>query len=565
MKINFFVKTQGFFLKNFPLISTITLFFYLLPFIIFQENSIITIHDNLDSVVPWIKALTNSGKVFALNPYTPIYQIMNGIPRGCMLTGFNVYVWLFMIFKPFTAYLINDMLIHIAAFSGMIFLLRNHIIPKKNNVIIFGVALCFSILPFYSIFGLSIAGQPLLLNSFLNILKKKDRWWDYIYIIIFPFYSFLAFIGPFIISALILIFFTDIYRKKAINMRFLIFLLVLTTLYIVAEYNLLSISIFQKDLILHRTEFNPDSRSLNFTASFKRAKGIFFSGQYHAASLPKFIITIFPLALIISIVKRKLPRYLLMLILVSITISLFYGCWKYSGFSQLKSTIILLKMFQFDRFHFLLPLIWYLIMAISLYSISKIKFGNTFCLILIFIQMFFVLGSNTERIDTIKRNLFGRNADSISYTQFFSEDLFNQIGEFINLPKEDYRIVNIGIHPTVAQYNGFYTLDGYQGLYPLKYKHKFRKIMEKELDKNEKWRRYYDSWGNRCYLFVAELDKLQYYKHSDISINDLQINSEALKEMNCTYLFSTLEIKNYKENNLLYIKTFSNVESPWVI
>ena len=71
------------------------------------------------------------------------------------------------------------------------------------------------------------------------------------------------------------------------------------------------------------------------------------------------------------------------------------------------------------------------------------------------------------------------------------------------MPVEDYRVASIGIHPAIAQYNGFYTLDTYNNFYPLSYKHEFRKIIEKELEKNKKIRNYFDAWGGRCYFFTV--------------------------------------------------------------
>ncbi len=59
---------------------------------------------------------------------------------------------------------------------------------------------------------------------------------------------------------------------------------------------------------------------------------------------------------------------------------------------------------------------------------------------------------------------------SMTHKQFFAESLFAQIKQDIGLPVDDYRVVNFCIHPSVAQYNGFYTIDGYMNSYPLEFK-----------------------------------------------------------------------------------------------
>ena len=44
--------------------------------------------------------------------------------------------------------------------------------------------------------------------------------------------------------------------------------------------------------------------------------------------------------------------------------------------------------------------------------------------------------------------------------------------------------MSIGIDPMASVMNNIRVVDGYHNLYSLKYKLKFRKIIEKELDKN---------------------------------------------------------------------------------
>lgn len=123
------------------------------------------------------------------------------------------------------------------------------------------------------------------------------------------------------------------------------------------------------------------------------------------------------------------------------------------------------------------------------------------------------------------------------------------------------------MHPAVSQYNGFYTLDSYQVNYPLDYKHSFRKIMEKELAKSEKNRVYFDTWGNRCYLFVSELEDntAMNTRWNSKPVQNLEIDSEALYDMGGRYIFSAVEILNYKDNNLDLFGVFENDSSPWKI
>ena len=94
-----------------------------------------------------------------------------------------------------------------------------------------------------------------------------------------------------------------------------------------------------------------------------------------------------------------------------------------------------------------------------------------------------------------------RVAGAPSFKQFYATDQFNEIDQYIGAPKSSYRVASIGLHPAIAQYNGFYTLDTYNNFYPLEYKHQFRKIIAAELDKNAHLRQYFDDMGWQMLYF----------------------------------------------------------------
>ena len=130
-----------------------------------------------------------------------------------------------------------------------------------------------------------------------------------------------------------------------------------------------------------------------------------------------------------------------------------------------------------------------------------------------------------------------------SVKEFYAEELFSQIKDHIGLPARDYRVASVGLHPAIAQYNGFYTLDSYNNFYPLHYKHEFRKIIENELEKNKQIRTYFDEWGGRCYLFTDELGKhYMFKKTSKKKLEEVQFNLEHFKKMGGTYFFSSVPI-----------------------
>ena len=111
------------------------------------------------------------------------------------------------------------------------------------------------------------------------------------------------------------------------------------------------------------------------------------------------------------------------------------------------------------------------------------------------------------------------------------------------------RVASIGVNPMIAVMNDINVIDGYHTLYQLSYKIKFRKIIEQELNQNEKLKDYFDNWGNRVYLFYSDKD-------------NLLINFNEVKNLGAEYIISSFPIKNqvllskyvlYDEKNKIYL------------
>src|SRR5690625_6580706 len=107
------------------------------------------------------------------------------------------------------------------------------------------------------------------------------------------------------------------------------------------------------------------------------------------------------------------------------------------------------------------------------------------------------------------------------------------------------------MHPTIAQYNGFYTLDTYNNAFPLEYKKEFRKIIAPELEKSGNLETYYDTWGGGLYMYVSELAKhYMFSKYSERSVEELDINTEERRDLGGEYVFFAYPIENAKEKEL---------------
>jgi hypothetical protein len=543
--------------------AIVTMGAYFLPFLLLGDNSYITIHDNLDGEFVEKYLLVATGKALTFDGSAPIENIMNGLPRAQFPSGLNVSILLFYIVPPVWAYIVNFILVHVVAFCGMFLLLRNHFLKDDDDYLVAGaMSLCFFLVPFYTTHGLTVGGQPLLAYAFLNIREGKRDWWNYLIVGLFPFWSNMALIAPFAVTALLLILVIDWIRSHTLNKRLLTAIFLFVSVYVALQYQLINSILGSTASISHRTAWN---RWTDFTLSSNlgKVREILFTTQYHTGSFSTLPIIIAAGAvLILLIVRRRRADTAVALIVGIALICLEYGFydWLMRWFGRLVPG---LQTFNGSRFYFLLPTLWLVLLALCLKEFSSLKWGKLIVWCLIIVQFFAIFKFNTEYRNSA-RLLFGKSVYEPSFKRFFARDLFTEVDQFIGRPKSSYRVVSIGMHPSVTEFNGFYSLDGYLSSYPLSYKLQFRRIIAKELDKNDELRDYFDSWGNRCYVFSSELGLNDLCSgDTHYVLHDLQLDTTQLRAMGCEYVISAVEIDNSAENGLILERQFSSPNSFW--
>lgn len=551
---------SGIFTRNkWNIVAVLLIALYLSPYLILGEDAHVRTHDNLDSNVVWYKILAESGQIFAPMD-AEIPNMLNGLPRDTFGSEFNLILWLYVLFEPFTAYAINEMLMHFIAFFGMYLLLRKHVIKaEEDKLIATGVAITFSFLPFLPTSGLSFAGQPLVLYAFLNIRAHMGRKRDWLILFLVPFYSSLVLTFSFFLTAVGILWFIDWMHTKQFNGKFLAAIVFMGCMYLLVEYRLVYGMFIDSGFTPHRAEFVLGHQDV--WGSIKLGIENFLTAHTHDISLHEyFVLFAIGLALVVSRLKNKKAKWLAFLVVLSLALSMWYGFWYWEGMRVLKDRSELLNTYNFSRFHFLSPLIWYIAFALALSLIAaRFKWMRYLAVLLLVLQVGYVTFAGNPEIKY-------ERYDELSYREFYSEDLFSEIRDYIGRDPQDYRVVSIGMHPALPQYSGFYTVDGYMTVYPLEYKHKFREIIAPELEKNKTLRNYYDTWGSRCYVFVDELGKnYAFTKDKEKEIDNLELNTEALKELGGEYVLSAVKINNSDENNLKLLKTFENEKSPWKI
>lgn len=528
------------------------------PLYILGENAHIRVHDNLDSNLAWYKVLVESGQLTGpINATIP--QVINGhLSRNAFGTEFNLIVWLYALFPTMIAYAISQTITRFVAFIGMYLLLKTYFLKDERWVAInIGTALAFAFTPFWPSGMLSTLGMPLALWAFLNIRKGEKLWKNYLVLTLLTFYSSIVLGFFFFLSAIGIFWIYDVVRGRRWNWRFLLSIAYMTIMYLIVEYRLVYSFLFDDE---------PNSRDEYFHARLSIWHSIrltfknFIYGHHHAATIHTIVILPVMLIAFYIILRKNLwkqEKVFVFLFFLNFILSAWYAFWFYKGWLPLTERFHFLDTFNFARFHFLRPLVVYLLFALSLKLLcAQSPTWKKTAPVLVVIQVIVVSFFNEEILFR----------DKPTFKQFFAEEQFNDIKEYIDMPQEDYRVASIGIHPAIAQYNGFYTLDTYNNFYPLSYKYQFRTIIENELKKNKTIRIYFDEWGGRCYLFTDELGKHYMFKKTTKKrLKNLELNIDPFKEMGGRYIFSAVPIDNASENSLKLEKIFESKSSFWKI
>lgn len=539
------------------LLGGIVILICYIPYLIIGSDSYILIHDYLDSYISHFKMLSNANAFF---DYSVNIPVMGGLSRSCFdLSNWITNSLLFNL-PLFSAIVINDFLVHFVAFIGMFLLLEKLINSesKHKDVLCLCSAICFASIPFYSILGISSAGIPLVFYAFYNLTEEKRIILSYSLIVLFCFFSYMILSGVFVGFVLVVLFALKWKKEKIIPKFFLGGLVLMGACYIVTNFHLFLDYFTQSNIQPHRTEFLYNA---SITSIIKNHISLFLYTQYHSGAL--ITIPIIFAACYLWCKNKTIGSKPMLISIIIISIVVF--CFVYRIIcSHLEKGSIFLQ-FQFDRIYFLLPTLWIILFAYFLHDIIKNRFGKWVCGTLVLLVLIGTFSQTKQYTFYIKKYVFHKQEEP-TFKQFFDVSLFEEIGAYINKPKKNYKIASIGMFPAIAQYSGFYCIDGYWNVYPLAYKHEFRKVIANELAKSEELLNYFDNWGSRCYIFSSELGKkYQYGKNCGVVVHQLDVNTRQLQKMGCQYVFSAVPIENFEELGWEFKKSFTTDNSFWKI
>lgn len=555
------------------------------PYLILREGSVFPVHDQLDETL--MTYVLNARYFLMGKDFFP--EPLGGVNASGMQPSAILFIPLYRFLPVFWAFVVQYLIVSGAGFFGMYGSVRE---ITGSSILAAAAAGCFCLLPVQPVYGLSVMGVPLLLYCFLCLYQRKHVAGSFAGILFFGLTTHLVLIGYVMLGFWLLAILWLLSGRRHNRWVYLGFVW-LTGIYIGVNHSLFGELLLGKgSYVSHREEL------VNYAVPFwETVARVFLKSAQHAPSMHRCLILPILAMLLLGLAFRKrlgrtgrlrlLAAWLGMAALAGI--ALFYGVCQSPVVVEIKNSCHgFLRYFQMERFYWLYPAGWYLEFALC-YSLwwnygadetgdadaggagkRSVRRQLAVKLLVLVCLLFPVLQEiKPEAYFYLNVNQINNGSGItgyITWESFYSEELMARLEEAIGRDMADYRVAHLGMSPAPSLMHGFYTVDGYSNNYPLEYKHLFRRVIEKELVKNEQTRLYFDQWGSRCYLFngatgnawmLGKADKIRY--------EGLEFDLEALTELDCEYIFSAGEILDSGEMGLEFLGYFETDTSYWGI
>lgn len=552
----------------------------LLPCLYLGKGSVFPFHDQLDeTILSYVLNAKYFGTGAEIFP-----ELLGGISASGMQPAAVLFVPLYRIFPVFTAFLIQWTIVLASAFFGMYFCVKE---LTGSSVLAVTAAGFFCMLPAMPVYGLSTAGVPLLICTFLWLRRREHRVLSFVLILFFGLTTHLVLMGYVVLAlwgaAILWLLFRD-RGSIAANRRVIGGFLWLSVIYLAVNRRLFSELILgNRSYVSHREELV--NQSSDFWETVKR---VFLSGAQHAESLHRYLILPVFLLLAVGVLayrtmeKRGKIRCLSALcgMALLMLIAVFYAFCQWEPVVEFKNSRNgFLHYFQAERFYWLYPAGWYLefFLCFSLWWNDLLFGGRTakylprsrvvklLVLAVVLLPTYKEVKENSYLYMNVNQINNGSGVTGyISWESYYAEDLMQELETAIGQEMGSYRVAHLGMSPAPALMHGFYTADGYSNNYPLEYKHRFRQVIAAELEKNEQTKLYFDQWGSRCYLFNGTTGNAWMIgKTAQVIYEELDFDMETLKNLDCQYLFSCGVIENADQLGLGFMGYYETEDSYW--
>ncbi|MBQ8118503.1 MAG: hypothetical protein IJ147_10675 [Lachnospiraceae bacterium] len=573
----------------------------LLPCLILGEKGVYTYHDQLDGeMIAYLLQAKHLGDGGILP------EFMSGAAKTALIPPAPGAVLLFVLFPPLAALFLMQLSGCLTGYIGMYLLVRE---KTKDSVAAAAAGFLYAMIPFLPVYGLSQYGLPLLLWCVLSLRTENDgsehvRKTDkngigvksvvcLAYGAVFALNSSLVLDGFAVLSVCAVWCALDWIRYKKMPVRTVLFVCLMTTVYLLTNISLIAqvLGIGERE-ISHKAEY--------VLAAERVPEGLrnaFLYGGQHSADHHLGILALALLTLgaeqIYAYCARKQTKagqldsgeagygkpgcgkktgygqVILWCMGCNFGFAGISALWNGSAGISLRTHMGAAGAFQMDRFLWLSPCLWYLMLGCcTAYALAQIResvqarqmrAGLAAAVALTVAALIVAGGTGLALLkdSDVKANLQKLRDPEypmMSFADYYAVGVLEQVKDYLyeerGMTPEEYRVVSLGIDPAAALYHGFYCLDGYSNNYSLAYKHAFRRVIAPALEQSEYLRAYFDDWGNRCYLFGTESPGYYTIEKGGFYFEHLELDTAALRELGGDYLLSAAYIANSNELGL---------------
>ena len=300
----------------------IVVFVIMLPILILKKGAIFPVLDQLDETI--------LNYVFpARFPGAKVYEsMMCGVPATSLKPFAPGFVLFYKLFDPFTAFVLQHLTVILTAALGTYGCVKK---LSNSSIAAFLAGSVFALLPFRSIYGISLAATPFLVFCILSLSDamkaideedntntgegvssgKSARHYAKLILslaglVFYALFSSLVLVGYAALIVMFLYFAVVQIVTRKFNKPLFIAMFVLTAIYVLTNLDLFSQLITGGEFVSHREEYVISG--FDFWGTFK---GMMINGMQHYESFHKYIfipvIVALPFA-VIDIVKKHISQ-----------------------------------------------------------------------------------------------------------------------------------------------------------------------------------------------------------------------------------------------------------------
>lgn len=547
-------------------------------FIIYRENSYIQVHDNLDLFVAHYQMIKANNAWFGGNVSLPM---LHGISRDLLGSEFLLYNVLYIIFPPFVAYMLGYGLKTAIGIFGFNLLFKDiygeRYVEYRPVVVL--CSLGYGLIPVFPTYGIAFTSVPIIIYLVRKLYFTKNRVL-YLGVFLYPLLSYFSYFGVFILAYMCLVLIVCWIKDRKFPVTILNSIILLTAGYVTFEYRLFRAMLLDKTVTIRSTMVRND---LPLLQALKSGVTEFVNASFHNQdSHGKFILYIVILAVAIINInyirnrsfKKKICEPLNLVFGAIVLNSFIFGFCRFKPFINLLETLVHpLKGFDFSRAVFLNPFLWYAALGLTGIKLidSKKQLYKYMAYGISIIGLLVVMLTPqvyNDFYNTVYNQAYilikNKETSTVNYREFYSESLFEKIKEDIAYTGE--WSVAYGFHPAVLIYNDIHTLDGYLGMYSQKYKDKWSELEAPAFKGSPSLETYYVEWGARVCLYSGS-DENTYAPMRNLELSDksLNLDMDILKELECRYIFSRVELNNTKKLGIALKGVYEEENSPYTI